>query len=369
MSRLTSEFDFAYPEELVAHQPLVNRDASRLLLRHANGQLAHCAVADLPDLLPPGAVVVVNDSRVIPARILGEFATGGRLEILLLAPSRVASSSDTSVWDAVGKPMRKLVARQRVYLPDGLVASVVRHPDEPRHIQVTFNRGQSALHAWLEQHGFIPLPPYIRREDPKPAAYSEDRDRYQTIFAEAAGSVAAPTAGLHFTDQVRSRLVDKGIEIIPVTLHVGGGTFLPVQTERIEDHSMHTEFYHLSRQSVERLMYALSREQPIFAVGTTSFRAVESYWENYGDNLESLLAAADQWHGTKLFIHPQQPEQLYEPHVFNGIMTNFHQPKSTLYMLICALLGIEATAALYRIAVDERYRLFSYGDASLLMLE
>lgn len=369
MSILTSDFDFAYPEELVAHEPLADRDASRMLVRKFSGKIFHQTVSQLPDILPEGSVVIVNDSRVIPARILGEFSTGGKFEILLLSPSKIEAGAGTCVWDAIGKPMRKLVTRQRVYLAEGLTASIVRHPDEPRHIQVTFSLAGTEFSSWLERHGFIPLPPYIKRDEPKPAAFSNDRDRYQTVYANTPGSVAAPTAGLHLTDPIIQRMLDRNITIVPVTLHVGGGTFLPVQTDHIHEHQMHTEFYYLSRDSAEKIMHALNDERPVFAIGTTSFRAIESFWEEYGDNLETLVDATDQWHGTKLFIYPQQPEQLYEPHVFNGIVTNFHQPKSTLYMLICALLGIKQTGEMYKVAMEEKYRLFSYGDTSLLFLE
>ncbi len=369
MTYLTSDFDFSYPEELVAHQPLAERDQSRLLVRTAAGRIAHRSVQDLPDILPSGSVVVVNDSRVIPARILGEFATGGRFEIMLLSSCEDLATDNTCTWDAVGKPMRKLLARQRAYLPDGVIAAIQQHPEHSRQIRVTFNLARAEFAAWLDRHGYIPLPPYIKRESPLPAGTSPDRERYQTVFANQPGSVAAPTAGLHFTGAIRSRMQANGITIVPVTLHVGGGTFLPVQSDLITEHDMHTEYYYLSRTAVEAIMNALNAERSIFALGTTSFRAVESFWEDFGDHFQTAIDAADRWHGTRLFIHPQKPESLYEPHVFSGLLTNFHQPKSTLYMLICALLGIDNAARTYREAIEQRYRLFSYGDTSLLFLE
>lgn len=364
-----SDFDFEFPEELVAHQPLAERDASRLLVLDADRQIKHCKLADLPDVLPKNALIIANDTRVIPARIMGRFPTGGKFEIMLLKLDPATSSTSECTWDAVGRPLQKILARKKISLPAGLQAIIAPHPNQPRFMRVTFDRSADQLAAWLGEHGFMPLPPYIKRDDPKPAHESTDADRYQTVYASAAGSVAAPTAGLHFTDPLIERLLDSGIEFVPITLHVGGGTFLPVQTETVGEHRMHSESYFLSEAAVTKIMQAMSVRRPIVAIGTTSFRAIESYWERYGADGRRLLAEADKWHQTELFIYPKDAKDKYEPNVIEYLITNFHQPKSTLFMLICALVGYDVAKQMYKEAIASRYRLFSYGDASLLSLE
>jgi S-adenosylmethionine:tRNA ribosyltransferase-isomerase len=333
-----SEFHFELPDELIAQTPLPERGASRLLvLDGATGAIRDGMFADLPEQLRGGDLLVFNDTRVLPARVIARKPTGGRVELLLerlLGPRRALMQLKAS---------HKPQLQTELELPGGARAQVVA-----RHhamFELGFDRDVVQL---LEAHGQVPLPPYIARP-----AQESDRERYQTVFARAPGAVAAPTAGLHFDAAMLESLAARGVEHVFLTLHVGAGTFAPVRTERIEDHELHAEWLEVSADTcaaVERCRAAGGR---VVAVGTTSVRALETAARD--GKLEPF--AGD----SRLFIYPG-----FGFRVVDAMVTNFHLPESSLLMLVCAFAGREPTMAAYRHAVAERYRFFSYGDAMLV---
>lgn len=346
----TKDFDYELPEALIAQRPLPDRDGSRLLcLERATGRVEHRNFRDLPTLLGEPSLLVVNDTRVFPARLIGKRPTGGRAELLLLRRLDDGLSPGTTpgkeVWQCLGKPRRKLkpgteldfqLARGRVLDADA----------EGLTVELESEQG---LRQALDEGGRIPLPPYIRRPDDR-----DDRHRYQTIFAgDARGSVAAPTAGLHFTEELVRALEAEGHAMTAVTLHVGLGTFLPVRAERLEDHDMHGEWIQVSSEAVEAIEEARSSGRRVFAVGTTVVRALESAARR--GKLEPMMGE------TSLFIMPG-----HRFHAIDGLITNFHLPRSTLLALVSALAGYDHVMAAYRQAVDMQYRFYSYGDAMLI---
>jgi S-adenosylmethionine:tRNA ribosyltransferase-isomerase len=338
-----SDFDYALPEELIAQAPVEPRDASRLLVVPADGPLDHRAIADLPDLLRAGDLLVLNDTRVIPARLLGRKESGGKVELLLCEPLEGGLGRR---WRAMGQASKPIRQGARLQF-DGLAATVEAAEGEGFYA-VVLDREGAALAEALERAGSLPLPPYIRR-----APDAHDRERYQTVLARAPGSAAAPTAGLHFTPALLDRLAARGIERTTVTLHVGPGTFLPVRAERLDDHRMHGERYEVPAEAAAAFERARGRGGRVVAVGTTSARTLESAWRG------GRLAAGPG--RTELFIRPG--------HTFGAVdllVTNFHLPRSTLLVLACALGGRERMLAAYREAVARRYRFFSYGDAMLI---
>ncbi|MDR0576173.1 MAG: tRNA preQ1(34) S-adenosylmethionine ribosyltransferase-isomerase QueA [Candidatus Accumulibacter sp.] len=354
-------FDYRLPEELIAQRPAPERDASRLLVCAAGDRpFAHRRFSDLPDHLRAGDVLVFNDSRVIRARLIGEReGTGGRVELFLLQrhasgdPAREQERCD--VWQTLAKPAKRLRAGDRV-LFGGLAATVMRKsPDGSLIVRFAPPPGED-FDAALERLGHIPLPPYIRRADD-----AEDARRYQTVYASAPGSAAAPTAGLHFTPDLLDRLRAQGVETVFVTLHVGLGTFRPVKTERVEDHAMHTEHYHIGEDAARRINLARQENRRIICVGTTAVRALES--ASRRDHAGNRRVPAG-WGSTDIFIYPGHNDRFF---MVKGLITNFHLPKSTLLMLVSAFMGREETLRAYREAVRERYRFFSYGDAMLLL--
>lgn len=354
------EFDFEYPEDLVAHSPLANREDSRLLIRDVDGSLSHRLVPDLVQELSPGTLLIFNNSRVFPSRLEGHLSSGGRVEIFLIRELEDGS------WLVLGRPLRKLVAGKKVHFADGLEALVSERSGD--YAQVRFNLSANDLSKWLDENGYIPLPPYIKRESKARAAISPDRDRYQTVYAQQKGSVAAPTAGLHFTDDLLARLNSCGIDIQFVSLHVGAGTFLPVKTADISRHDMHQELYRVPLATIKALLKARREGRKVIAVGTTSLRSLEDLYRRASGDISKLESLADTWHSTKLFIYPKSPDEIFVPWVIDGLITNFHQPKSTLFMLISSLIGLTHARSMYQCAFEARYRLFSYGDASLLWL-
>jgi S-adenosylmethionine:tRNA ribosyltransferase-isomerase len=333
-----SEFHFELPDELIAQTPLPERGASRLLvLDGATGAISDRMFADLPEQLRRGDLLVFNDTRVLPARVIARKPSGGRVELLLerlLGPRRALMQLKAS---------HKPQLQTELELPGGARAQVVA-----RHhamFELGFDRDVVPL---LEAHGQVPLPPYIARP-----AQESDRERYQTVFARAPGAVAAPTAGLHFDAAMLESLAARGVELAFLTLHVGAGTFAPVRTERIEDHELHAEWLEVAADTcaaVERCRAAGGR---VVAVGTTSVRALETAARD--GKLERF--AGD----SRLFIYPG-----FRFRVVDAMLTNFHLPESSLLMLVCAFAGREPTMAAYRHAVAERYRFFSYGDAMLV---
>lgn len=338
-----ADFDYDLPEELIAQAPIEPRDAARLLVVPPSGPLAHRVILDLPELLAPGDLLVLNDTRVIPARLLGKKESGGKAELLLCEP---LAGGLGRRWRAMGQASKSLRAGARL-LFDGLSASVEAVEGEGFYT-VVLDREGAELEAALARAGRLPLPPYIRR-----APDEHDRERYQTILARSPGSAAAPTAGLHFTPGLLERLAAKGIERTTVTLHVGPGTFLPVRAERLDDHRMHGERYDVSEEAAAAVARARARGGRVVAVGTTSARTLESAWSG-----ERLVVGEGR---TELFIRPGHTFG-----VIDVLLTNFHLPRSTLLVLACALGGRERVLGAYREAVGRRYRFFSYGDAMLI---
>jgi len=329
-----ADFDYELPEELIAQAPLPERDASRLLfLPRRDGAVQHRAVRDLPDLLRSGDLLVVNDARVIPARLHGhKEGSGGKVELLLVEPL-----SGTE-WLALGQASKPFREGMRVeVLGSSIEIARVLGGGE---LVVRLPLQGDALWSFLDEAGEMPLPPYIRHA-PGPT----DRERYQTVFARERGAVAAPTAGLHFTPALVEALRARRIAVAPITLHVGPGTFLPVRSARVEDHRMHRERYFLPEETARALQCA----GRVIAVGTTALRTLEASGGRPGPG------------ATDLFITPG-----YEFRAVDGLFTNFHLPKSTLFMLVAAFAGLGRIRSAYREAIAARYRFFSYGDAMLI---
>lgn len=371
-----SDFDFELPDSLIAQEPLARRDASRLLhLPLSAAPLSHRLVGELPELLLPGDLLVFNDARVIPARLRGRKAeTGGKLE-LLLVESLERGLPGQERWFALGQGAKRLHPGQVLEFAVGLEAVV----EEAREggVVVALNAAGDALMQKLWEAGEIPLPPYIQSAQLK-AKSDPQADRYQTIFARAPGASAAPTAGLHFTPELLTRLEQRGIQRALVTLLVGPGTFLPVRSENLSQHRMHAERYDIPPETVEAIAQTRARGGRVIAVGTTTLRALEAaagqsardalgaaqtscseFGE--GNRKRSVLPKAGPG-STDIFIVPG-----YKFQVVDGLMSNFHLPKSTLLMLVSALAGRERILAAYREAVAQEYRFFSYGDAMLLL--
>jgi len=350
----TKDFHFDLPEELIAQQPSPQRGGDRLLLlNRATGRYDDRLFSDLAGLIEPGTLMVFNDSKVRRARIYATVEqSGNQAEFLLIAIARVPGAEPGSVWKVMAKNAKRQKPGRAYAFPDGTKAEIIRDPDgalEGTEFRLLkFERPIDD--AWLEKNGHLPLPPYIRREDEL-----ADSDRYQTVYARKVGSVAAPTAGLHFTEETLAALDARGIERTTVTLHVGLGTFLPVRAERVEDHVMHEESYSVSEETAEKVSRAKREGRPVLAVGTTSIRTLESAWDEARGRLRVGIDS------TRIFIYPG-----YRFKVVDQVFTNFHTPESTLLMLVSAFAGKENILAAYGHAVAERYRFFSYGDSMLI---
>ena len=342
----TDDFSFDLPEDLIAQNPPERRGESRLLVLDRNtGSIHHGTMADIANYVEPGTLMVFNDSRVRKARL---FATardsGARVEFLLLR----RLGPDT--WEAAATKLKKQRPGRSYDLGGGVAAEVLAQEGEgegTRVLRVT----PPIDDAWLELHGHIPLPPYIKREDGL-----GDAERYQTVYSRAIGSAAAPTAGLHFTAGILSSLAARGVETAFVTLHVGLGTFLPVRSEEVEGHAMHREDYEIPEATARAVGRAKAEGRPVLAVGTTSVRTLESAWDEASGSLRLGPGS------TRIFMYPG-----YSFRVVDRMFTNFHTPKSTLLMLVSAFAGREEILAAYAEAVRERYRFFSYGDAMLIL--
>lgn len=338
-----SDFYYDLPERLIAQTPAEPRDSAHMLVYdRGTGETAHRHFYDLPDYLKRGDILVINNTRVLPARIYGHKATGARVELLL------HKRRSLTEWEVLARPARKAEPGTELIFSDRLRAVVTGRGEEGlRTVRFSF---EGVFEDLLAQVGEMPLPPYIRR---KPA--DEDAERYQTVYAKESGSSAAPTAGLHFTSGLMERVRAAGAEFVEVLLHVGLGTFRPVKTENVLDHKMHSEFYAVSPEAAAKLNDAKKQGRRIIAVGTTSVRVLESATDDTG---EIRAGSGD----TDIFIYP--------PYTFrsvDGLITNFHLPESTLVMLVSAFIGREKTLALYKEAVEKEYRFFSYGDACLLL--
>ncbi len=339
-----ADFDFELPEALIAQAPVTPRDASRLLVLPPGGGVEHRTFADLPSLLRAGDLLVFNDTRVIPARLLGvKEGTGGKVEMLLVDP---VGGDLPRRWRAIGKAGKAI--REGARLRFGDLSAVVERVEGEDFYLLELDREGAALEEALAAAGRLPLPPYIRR-----APDAADAERYQTVFAARPGSAAAPTAGLHFTPEVLARLAERGVERAAVTLHVGPGTFLPIRGDTLEGHRMHEERYEVPPGTAAAFEACRDRGGRIVAVGTTAVRTLESAFHS-----GRLHTGAGR---TDIFIKPG--------HVFRAVdllVTNFHLPRSTLLMLVCALGGRDRVLAAYAEAVRCQYRFFSYGDAMLL---
>lgn len=346
----TKSFSFDLPEELVAQYPSDRREEARLMvLERGTGAIGHHSVYQLPDLLPRNSLIVFNDSRVRKARIIaGRRASGAEVEMLFVEPLEARRWLVT-----VNKAKRQRPGT--VYdLPGALEGEIVEVRESYRVLEVS----EELTEAYFERHGHVPLPPYIARKDT-----AADESRYQTIFADRqrVGSIAAPTAGLHFTDELMSRLRARGHEIAFVTLHVGLGTFLPVRTEKVEDHTMHEERFSVPRDTAELVNQARETGQPIVAVGTTTVRSLESAALQCEESQSDAHGIRSGAYRTRLFVYPG-----FKFRIVTSMFTNFHTPESSLLMLVSAFAGRERLLSAYREAIRMRYRFYSYGDAMLI---
>lgn len=340
MTLTTEDFDFYLPDELIAQTPLENRDQSRMLVLDPNtGAVEDKHFYDIIDELNPGDALVMNDTRVLPARLHGvKTETGGHLEVLLL------HNTEGNVWETLVKPARRAKVGTKIDFGDGLLQATVVEELEHGGRMIEFSYEGVFLEI-LEQLGEMPLPPYIKER-------LEEQDRYQTVYAKENGSAAAPTAGLHYTPELMQKIEEKGVKIVYVTLHVGLGTFRPVSVEQLEDHEMHSEFYRLTPEAAQTLNEVRDAGGKIVAVGTTSIRTLETI----GTKFNGEIKPDSGW--TNIFIYPG-----YEFKVVDAFNTNFHLPKSTLVMLVSAFAGRENVLHAYQHAVEEGYRFFSFGDA------
>ena len=338
----TSDFFYNLPEELIAQTPLEKRDSSRLMMldRH-NGNVAHKHFFDIIDALTPGDCLVMNDSRVLPARLLGHRPTGGAIEVLLLR------DLGDKKWECLCRPGKKMQVGSEVVFGSGELSGSVLEVKEDGNRVIQFSFDGIFLEV-LERLGKMPLPPYIKAE-------LQDQERYQTVYSREVGSAAAPTAGLHFTTELLDKIREKGINTAFVTLHVGLGTFRPVKADEITDHHMHSELCMISRETAEILNATKAKGGRIICVGTTSCRTLESLV-----NEDGSFSEKSKW--TEIFIYPG-----YQFKAMQGLITNFHLPESTLVMLVSAFAGRENVLNAYEEAVKERYRFFSFGDAMCIL--
>ena len=338
-----TDFYYELPEELIAQDPLEDRSSSRLLvLDRKSGAVSHHVFRKITEYLKEGDCLVINDTKVIPARLIGsKIGTGARIEVLLL------KRKENNIWETLVKPGKKMKAGAKISFGDGLLTGEVIDIVEEGNRLIRFSF-EGIFEEILDQLGQMPLPPYITHQ-------LQDKNRYQTVYAKHTGSAAAPTAGLHFTPELLRAIEERGIEIAKVTLHVGLGTFRPVKVDEITDHHMHSEFYQIDEEAAKKINRAKETGNRVICVGTTSCRTIESAADESGH-----LKAKSGW--TDIFIYPG-----YEFRALDGLITNFHLPESTLIMLVSALAGRENVLAAYEEAVKERYRFFSFGDAMLVI--
>ena len=335
------DFYYNLPEHLIAHTPLAERSASRLmLLNRKTGEYQHKMFTDILDILNPGDCIVINNTKVIPARLNGSLETGGAVEVLL--HQRISEDR----WEVLCKPGRKCQPGTKIIFGNGAIVATVDDlaEDGLRNVTMTYNGDWDTL---LDEHGEVPLPPYIKEEATK--------ERYNTVYAEHEGSVAAPTAGLHFTEDVLAKLTAKGVDVVQITLHVGLGTFRPVKEDDITKHHMHSEYYKVEEEAAEKINRTKDRGGRVIAVGTTSCRTLESLKDDNG----RIIPGAG-W--TDIYIYPG-----FEFKAIDGLLTNFHLPESTLIMLVSAFCSREHVLKAYEAATQEEYRFYSFGDAMLLL--
>ena len=342
------EFNYNLPEELIAQKPSILRDHSRMMVVDRNsGKIDHKFFYDLPEFLRKGDVLVTNNSKVIPARLTGKKATGGLVETLLLSRNG-RSSPDSQIWEVLLRPAKRVgIGTQLFFGNEGRAEVIERISEKKWYLKF---ETETEFDNFLERHGKAPLPPYIKRgKDEKRSL--EDIERYQTIYARVPGSVAAPTAGLHFSPHLLTTLEEKGFDIVSVTLHVGYGTFLSIETESVEDHSMEKESFAVDEETAR----TINRAKRVIAVGTTSTRVLESVADDTG--------TIEQSSGyTALFIYPD-----YCFKRVDALLTNFHLPKSSLFLLVCAFAGKDLMQEAYKKAIEEKYRFYRYGDCMLIL--
>lgn len=337
----TDDFDYHLPEELIAQAPLPIRSDSRLLVYHRkDDSVTHRSFNEISDFFGPDDILVFNDTRVIPARLFGRKKTGGKVEVLLIR--EIAADH----WEAMVKTSKKIKTGMNFPLAGEIDATVI---DVREGTAVLKLRCSGGVRNAIETYGSVPLPPYIKRD-----VSDHDRERYQTVYAKSAGAVAAPTAGLHFTEEIMKNIGNTGAGIEMITLHVGPGTFQPVRVENLEQHRMHEEYFQIENKVADRINHVKERGGRVVAVGTTVVRALESSSEG------GKLLPKKGW--TDIFIHPGRRFEIAD-----ALVTNFHLPKSTLFMLVSAFVGTERLKKIYEEAVRERYRFFSYGDAMLIL--
>ena len=342
-----SDFDYDLPAELIAQEPAKQRDQSRLLrVGRGDASLSHHRFSDLLGLLPKDCMLVCNNTRVIPARLRGKKTTGGKVELLLVR----RTAAEREVWQVLCKGGQKQKVGGRINFADKFWGKWVEAPRAGQGSMRFFP--EKNFQRLIEQHGEVPLPPYIRRS---PGRHAADQERYQTVYAQQPGAVAAPTAGLHFTSELLDKLVQSGIRLCFITLHVGLGTFQPIRAEQVETHTMGTESYEIDAATAECINTAKASGRKIIAVGTTTTRALESSAQPTGQ----VQPGPNQ---SDLFIYPG-----HEFQVIDGLITNFHLPRSTLLLLVSAFAGRERILHAYAEAVKQRYRFYSYGDAMLIV--
>ncbi len=337
-----SEFNYELPEELIAQVPLEKRDESRLMVLDREKQtIEHKVFKDIIDYLEPGDCLVRNNTKVLPARLYGKKETGAHVEFLLL--NRI----EGDIWESIVRPGNKLHVGTKVIFGDGLLEAEILDimPGGTRKVQFKY---QGIFNEILDKIGLMPLPPYIHEE-------LKENDRYQTVYAKYEGSAAAPTAGLHFTEELLNKLEEKGVKIANVTLHVGIGTFRPVKVENIEEHDMHSEHFYIKQEDVDKINETKRQGKKVIAVGTTSCRVLETIGSKENGMVEPIEG------DTKIFIYPG-----YKFKCIDGLITNFHLPESTLLMLVSALAGKEYIMKAYNEAVKEKYKFFSFGDAMFI---
>ncbi|MFO7752713.1 MAG: tRNA preQ1(34) S-adenosylmethionine ribosyltransferase-isomerase QueA [Desulfobacteraceae bacterium] len=349
-----TDYHFELPEDRIAQEPSALRDESKLfVLNRSDGTYGHYRFLDIPGLLEPTDLLVVNNTRVVPARLTGRKDTGGKIEVLIIDYAGGMKTLETEGvfrCDCLVKASRGPGQGDGLILEDEIHARVVNVKDG--FYEIEFDEIGSGISDFLQRKGDIPLPPYIKRSGGR--AFEADRENYQTVYARCDGAVAAPTAGLHFTDSLMQELGRKGIEFADITLHVGYGTFVPVRVDDIREHRMHSEFFTVSKETARKINSAKAAGRRVIAVGTTSVRTLEYLWQQSG----AIMPGSGM---CDIFIHPP-----YTFRCVDAMVTNFHLPRSTLLMLVSAFAGRETILSAYRTAVEQQYRFFSYGDAMLI---
>lgn len=338
-----SDYDFILPKKLIAQEPSARRGSSRLLTIDRNtGSISSGVFSDIEKYFNQGDVLVINETKVIPARLFGKTDKGSKIEILLL------KEIEDNLWEIMVKPGKKAKINDTITLADNTICRIQSITSDGNKTAIF--ECDNDFNKFIEIHGRMPLPPYIEREEVK-----QDRERYQTVYAKVPGAVAAPTAGLHFTDRLLKSLKSKGVVITSIVLHVGAGTFKPIKTKSILDHKMHSEYYEISKKSAEVINHAKTNGNRIFAVGTTAVRTLETASDDRGIITPSRGE-------TKIFIYPG-----YKFKVVDHLITNFHLPKSSLILLVSAFSTTETIKKAYEIAINEKFRFYSYGDAMLIL--